>query len=165
MSGGAFAVNVFLPAVIFALTFWLAGCHPPIAVSIALSLLIVAAIGLIHFQSRFNRLRISSAAVPSIASVGGHLALQGFGLLFLGAEGQRGPTLAAPFSVAPWRFTGQSIAVYAITHRVHCRVWLFFGFTLYGQGAACHRRYWLGARLVGIPTGWSGCRPGARRGG
>jgi len=51
-----------------------------------------------------------------IAAVGCHLALQGFGLLFFGAEGQRGPPISTmAFSVGPLRFTGQSIAVYAIT--------------------------------------------------
>src|SRR5437870_7169227 len=48
--GRAFAVNIFLPAIIFALTYWLAGRHPPIAVNIALSLLIVAAIGLFLYR-------------------------------------------------------------------------------------------------------------------
>ncbi|HWX06461.1 MAG TPA: branched-chain amino acid ABC transporter permease, partial [Bradyrhizobium sp.] len=38
----AFAVNVVLPSVILALTFWFAGHRPPIGVSIALSLMIVA---------------------------------------------------------------------------------------------------------------------------
>src|SRR5674476_1585540 len=42
----ALAVNIVLPAAILALTAWLAGRHPPIAVSIALSLVIVALIGL-----------------------------------------------------------------------------------------------------------------------
>src|SRR4030088_3159041 len=36
--GRAFAINIILPAAIFALASWLAGRHPPIAVSIALSL-------------------------------------------------------------------------------------------------------------------------------
>src|ERR1700686_4936264 len=36
----AFAVDIILPVIIFALTSWLAGRHPPVAVNIALSLLI-----------------------------------------------------------------------------------------------------------------------------
>jgi branched-chain amino acid transport system permease protein len=42
----AFAVNIALPLVILALTMWLAGRQTHMAVNIALSLLIVAAIGL-----------------------------------------------------------------------------------------------------------------------
>src|SRR3954465_232679 len=49
-AGRAFAVNIALPAAILALTSWLAGRHPPIAVNVALSLLIVAAIGLFLYR-------------------------------------------------------------------------------------------------------------------
>ncbi len=80
--GRAFAVNILLPAVIFALTAWLAGRHPPIAVNIALALLIVAAIGLFLYRIVFQPLAHTSVLVLLIASVGCHLALQGFGLVF-----------------------------------------------------------------------------------
>src|SRR5438046_4937744 len=114
--GRAFAVNIFLPAVIFVLTFWLAGRQPPIAANIALSLLIVAAIGLFLYRIAFQPLAHTSVLVLLIASVGCHLALQGFGLVFFGAEGQRGPSLAdTAFSVGPLRFTGQRIGVYVLT--------------------------------------------------
>src|SRR5258708_25083579 len=104
--GRAFAVNIFLPAVIFALTFWLAGRHPPIAVNIALSLLIVAAIGLFLYRIAFQPLAHTSVLVLLIASVGCHLSPQGFGLVFFGAAGQRGPTIAdAALTVGPLRFT------------------------------------------------------------
>ena len=91
--GRAFAVNIVLPVAILALTSWLAGRHPPIAVNIALSLLIVAAIGLFLYRIAFQPLAHTSVLVLLIASVGCHLALQGFGLVFFGAEGQRGPTI------------------------------------------------------------------------
>ena len=129
--GRAFAVNIILPVVILALTSWLAGRQTPIAINIALSLL--------------------------IASVGCHLALQGFGLVFFGAEGQRGPTLSdAAFTVGPLRFSGQSIAVYAITVAFIIGLWLFFGFTLYGKALRATAVNRLGARLVGIRTTLSG---------
>src|SRR3979490_3159179 len=141
--GRAFAVNIALPSAILALTVWLAGRHPPIAVNIALSLLIVAAIGLFLYRIAFQPLAHTSVLVLLIASVGLHLALQGFGLVFFGAEGQRGPTIAdAAFSIGPLRFTGQSIAVYAITIAFIIGLWLFFGLTLYGKALrapAAHR--------------------------
>jgi len=155
--GRAFAVNILLPVTIYALTFWLAGKNTPIAVNIALSLLIVAAIGLFLYRLVFQPLAHTSVLVLLIASVGAHLALQGLGLVFFGAEGQRGPTISdAAFMVGPLRFTGQSIAVYAITIAFIVGLWLFFGLTLYGKALRATAVNRLGARLVGIRTTLSG---------
>jgi branched-chain amino acid transport system permease protein len=153
----AFAINILLPVMIYALTSWLAGKNTPIAVNIALSLLIVAAIGLFLYRLVFQPLAHTSVLVLLIASVGAHLALQGLGLVFFGAEGQRGPAISdAAFMVGPLRFTGQSIAVYAITIAFIFGLWLFFGFTLYGKALRATAVNRLGARLVGIRTTLSG---------
>ena len=155
--GRAFAVNILLPVAIYALTYWLAGKNTPIAVNIALSLLIVAAIGLFLYRIVFQPLAHTSVLVLLIASVGCHLALQGLGLVFFGAEGQRGPAISdAAFTVGPLRFTGQSIAVYAITIAFIVGLWLFFGLTLYGKALRATAVNRLGARLVGIRTTLSG---------
>ena len=115
---------------------------PPIAVNIALSLLIVAAIGLFLYRIAFQPIAHTSVLVLLIASVGCHLALQGLGP---GVLRRRRPARAARcrtprFTAGPLRFTGQSIAVYGLTVAFIVALWLFFGFTLYGQGAARHRR-------------------------
>jgi branched-chain amino acid transport system permease protein len=155
--GRAFAVNIVLPSVVFALTSRLAGHHPPIAVNIALSLLIVASIGLFLYRIAFQPIAHTSVLVLLIASVGCHLALQGFGLVFFGAEGQRGPTIAdTALTVGPLRFTGQSLAVYAITIAFIVGLWLFFGLTLTGKALRATAVNRLGARLVGIRTSLSG---------
>jgi len=155
--GRAFAVNIVLPAAIFALTFGLAGRHPPMAVNIALSLSIVAAIGVFLYRIAFQPIAHTSVLVLLIASVGCHLALQGFALVFFGAEGQRGPAISdAAFTVGPLRFTGQSIAVYALTVVFIVGLWLFFGFTLHGKALRATAVNRLGARLVGIRTTLSG---------
>jgi len=155
--GRAFAINLVLPAAILALTIWLAGRHSPVAVNIALSLSIVAAIGLFLYRIAFQPIAHASVLVLLIASVGCHLALQGFGLVFFGAEGQRGPALSdSAFTVGPLRFTGQSIAVYAITLALIAGLWLFFGFTLTGKALRATAVNRLGARLVGIRTALSG---------
>ena len=155
--GRAFALNIALPCVILALTFWFAGHHAPIAINIALSLSIVAAIGLFLYRIAFQPLAHTSVLVLLIAAVGCHLALQGFGLLFFGAEGQRGPPISTvAFSVGALRFTGQSIAVYAITVALIIGLWLFFGFTLTGKALRATAVNRLGARLVGIRTTLSG---------
>jgi branched-chain amino acid transport system permease protein len=155
--GRAFIVNIVLPCLVLALTAWLAGRHPPLAVNIALSLVIVASIGLFLYRLAFQPLAHTSVLVLLIASVGCHLALQGLGLLFFGAEGQRGPTIAdTALTAGPLRFTGQSLAVYAITVAFIVALWLFFGFTLYGKALRATAVNRLGARLVGVRTTLSG---------
>jgi branched-chain amino acid transport system permease protein len=153
----AFAVNIVLPCVILALAYGLAGPKTPIAVNIALSLLIVAAIGLFLYRVAFQPLAHTSVLVLLIASVGCHLALQGLGLVFFGAEGMRGPALSsAAFTVGDLRFTGQSIAVYGVTIAFMIALWLFFGTTLMGKALRATAVNRLGARLVGIRTTLSG---------
>jgi branched-chain amino acid transport system permease protein len=153
----ALGVNILLPLAILALTTWLASRQTPIAVNIALSLVIVAAIGLFLYRIAFQPIAHTSVLVLLIASVGCHLALQGFGLVFFGAEGQRGPTISnMAFTVGQLRFTGQNIAVYAITITFIVGLWLFFGYTLYGKALRATAVNRLGARLVGIRTSLSG---------
>lgn len=155
--GRAFAVNIVLPVVILALTIWLASRQTPVAVNIVLSLLIVAAIGLFLYRIAFQPIAHTSVLVLLIASVGCHLALQGLGLVFFGAEGLRGPAMSdAAFTIGPLRFTGQSIAVYALTIAFIVGLWLFFGYTLTGKALRATAVNRLGARLVGIRTTLSG---------
>src|SRR5512138_1427508 len=151
------ALNIALPAAILALTYVLAGPQTPIAINIALSLLIVAAIGLYLYRIAFQPLAHTSVLVLLIASVGSHLALQGLGLVFFGAEGLRGPALSnAALTVGPLRFTGQSLAVYGLTIAFIIALWLFFGFTRMGKALRATAVNRLGARLVGIRTTLSG---------
>jgi len=155
--GRALLIDIVLPVAIFALTSLLAGHKTPIAINIALALVIVAMIGLFLYRIAFQPIAHTSVLVLLIASVGCHLALQGFGLVFFGAEGQRGPTVSdAVFTVGALRFTGQSLAVYAITAAFIAALWLFFGFTLYGKALRATAVNRLGARLVGIRTTLSG---------
>jgi branched-chain amino acid transport system permease protein len=155
--GRAVIVNIGLPTIVFALTYALAGHQAGIAVNIALSLVIVALIGLFLYRIAFQPIAHTSVLVLLIASVGCHLAMQGFGLVFFGAEGQRGPPLSnAAFSLGPLRFTGQSIAVYVITAAFIVGLWLFFGFTLTGKALRATAVNRLGARLVGIRTTLAG---------
>jgi len=155
--GRAFAIFVLMPMAILALAISLAGHQTWISVNIALSLLIVGTIGLFLYRIAFQPIAHTSVLVLLIAAVGCHLALQGFGLVFFGAEGQRGPALSnAAFTIDPLRFTGQSIAVYATTGAMIAGLWLFFGFTLYGKALRATAVNRLGARLVGIRTALSG---------
>ncbi|MBR0989464.1 branched-chain amino acid ABC transporter permease [Bradyrhizobium japonicum] len=149
--------NIVLPAIVLALTVYFAAQKPPVAISIALSLVIVAMIGLYLYRVAFQPLAHTSVLVLLIASVGVHLALQGLGLLFFGAEGQRGPAvLSGAFTAGSLRFTGQSLTVYSITIAFIVALWLFFGLTLYGKALRATAVNRLGARLVGIRTTLSG---------
>ena len=153
----AFAVNIVFPLAVLGLTLALSGRQGGVAVNIVLSLLIVAAIGLFLYRIAFQPIAHTSVLVLLIASVGCHLALQGFGLLFFGAEGQRGPAVSnAALTIGPLRFTGQSLAVYGITVALIIGLWLFFGYTLYGKALRATAVNRLGARLVGIRTSLSG---------
>ena len=155
--GRSLALNVVLPAAILVLTWSLAAKQTPVAVDIALSLAIVGSIGLFLYRLAFAPIAHTSVLVLLIASVGCHLALQGIGLVFFGAEGQRGPALSnAAFTIDPLRITGQSIAIYAMTLSLIAALWLFFGFTLYGKALRATAINRLGARLVGIRTAMSG---------
>jgi branched-chain amino acid transport system permease protein len=155
--GRALIVNIALPAIVFALTYGVAGHQSGIVVNIALSLAIVAIIGLFLYRIAFQPIAHTSVLVLLIASVGCHLAMQGFGLVFFGAEGQRGPALSnAAFTLGPLRFTGQSIAVYVVTAAFIVGLWLFFGFTLTGKALRATAVNRLGARLVGIRTTLAG---------
>ena len=154
---GGFAIYILVPSGVMALTYWLVGRPHPLPLNIALSLLIVGTIGLFLYRIAFQPIAHTSVLVLLIAAVGSHLALQGFGLVFFGAEGQRGPALSnAAFTIGPLRFTGQSIAVYATTLALIAALWIFFGFTLYGKALRATAVNRLGARLVGIRTALSG---------
>ncbi len=151
------AVNIVFPLAIWGVMLALAGKPSSIAVNIALSLLIVAAIGLYLYRIAYQPIAHTSVLVLLIASVGCHLALQGFGLVFFGAEGQRGPAISTDaITIGALRFTGQSIAVYGITIALIVGLWLFFGYTLYGKALRATAVNRLGARLSGIRTTLSG---------
>ncbi|MBN9043887.1 MAG: branched-chain amino acid ABC transporter permease [Rhizobiales bacterium 62-47] len=153
----AFTVNIVFPVVVLLLTMWLAGRQNNIPVNITLSLLIVAAIGLFLYRIAFQPIAHTSVLVLLIASVGCHLAMQGFGLVFFGAEGLRGPTISdAAITIGDLRISGQSLVVYGITAALIIALWLFFDFTLYGKALRATAVNRLGARLVGIRTSLSG---------
>jgi branched-chain amino acid transport system permease protein len=153
----ALLIDIVLPVAVFVLIRLLAGQHGYVGVNMALSLLIVAPIGLYLYRIAFQPIAHTSVLVLLIASVGVHLAMQGFGLVFFGAEGLRGPAISDAAMVAgPLRFTGQNIAVYGITVALIVALWLFFGYTLYGRALRATAVNRLGARLVGIRTSLSG---------
>ncbi len=151
------ALNIVLPLAIWGLATALAGRHNGVALNFILAIVIVAPIGLYLYRIAYQPIAHASVLVLLIASVGVHLALQGLGLAFFGAEGLRAPAISgAAFTVGPLRFTGQSIAIYVITILLIAGLWLLFGYTLYGKALRATAVNRLGARIVGIRTTLSG---------
>ncbi|MFN5412770.1 MAG: branched-chain amino acid ABC transporter permease, partial [Bradyrhizobium sp.] len=108
-----FGLNMVFPVIVLLASLWAADQRMPAGVSLVLSLLIVASIGLSLYRIVFQPLAHTSVLVLLIASVGVHLALQGLGLVFFGAEGPRGPTLLTPRApLGSRRVTGPVMAVY-----------------------------------------------------
>ncbi len=151
------AVNILLPLAIYAVTFVLAGQKHSAAVNFALSVAIVAPIGLYVYRIAYQPIAHASVLVLLIASVGIHFALQGLGLVFFGPEGLRAPAMTSSgFALGPLRITGQSIGIYGITIALIAGLWLLFGYTLYGKALRATAVNRLCARLVGIRTSLSG---------
>lgn len=152
----ALAVNVLPPLVIYGVA-TLAAHGGNVIVNVVLSLVIVAPIGAYLYRIAYQPIAHASVLVLLIASVGVHLAMQGLGLLFFGAEGLRAPPISrAAMSLATLRITGQSLAVYTIALALIAGLWLFFGYTIYGKALRATAVNRLGARLVGIRTTLSG---------
>lgn len=153
----ALGVNVVIPVIVLRRRFAVAGRVQSLAVHFLLSLLIVALIGLYLYRIAYQPIAHASVLVLLIVSVGVHLALQGLGLLFFGAEGLRAPPISGMvFSVGPLRFTGQTVAIYVIALGLIAALWLFFDHTLYGRALRATAVNRVGARLVGIQTTLSG---------
>jgi branched-chain amino acid transport system permease protein len=153
----AAALFLIAPAVILVLAQFASGYANHAAVNVALSLMIVAPIGLYLYRIAYQPIAHASVLVLLIASVGVHLALQGLGLLFFGAEGMRAPPVTdLAGSIGPLRVTGQTMAVYGVAVLLILGLWLFFGRTIYGKALRATAVNRTGARLVGIRTVISG---------
>lgn len=153
----ASALFLLLPSIVLVLTQFACGHTNTVTINIALSLMIVAPIGLFLYRIAYQPIAHGSVLVLLIASVGVHLALQGLGLLFFGAEGMRAPPVTdVAGSLGPLRITGQTLAVYAIALLLIVGLWLFFGRTVYGKALRATAVNRIGARLVGIRTVVSG---------
>jgi branched-chain amino acid transport system permease protein len=150
-------IYVAVPAVIIGLTVWLAPKNPPLMVQIALSIALVVPLGPITYRLVFQPLASASVLVLLIVSVAVHFALQGFGLVFFGAEGFR----VAPFSEARWELgaitvTGQTLWVLGASVALMVLLLLFFEHTLLGKALRATAVNRVGARLVGISANAAG---------
>jgi len=149
--------NLLLPVAIAALVYWAAPLQFSLPVQVALTLLLVTALGPLMYQVVYESLADASVLVLLIVSVGIHLAMTGLGLLFFGAEGFRTPS----FWDARWQFSAltlsaQTVVVIMTALVLLVALWLISERTLYGKALRATAVNRLGARLMGISTSLAG---------
>ncbi|MSQ71989.1 MAG: branched-chain amino acid ABC transporter permease [Betaproteobacteria bacterium] len=151
------AVYIVLPAIIIALTVWLAPRNPPLVVQILLSIALVVPLGPMLYRVAFQPLANASILVLLIVAVAVHFALQGLGLVFFGAEGFRvAPFYDARFEMGTLIVSGQTVLVLGATVLVMVLLYLFFEKTLFGKALRATAVNRMGARLVGISSAMAG---------
>lgn len=154
---GAILRNLVVPVAIIALVCWAAPKQFPFPVQVALTLLLITALGPLLYQVVYESLADSSVLVLLIVSVGIHLALTGLGLLFFGAEGFRTPSFwDERWHIGAITLSGQFVVVVLAALALLVTLWLFSERTLYGKALRATAVNRLGARLMGISTTLAG---------
>lgn len=149
--------NLALPAAIYAVTLGVAPLALPSLVKALLTVAIIAPMGFYVYRIAYQPLADASVLVLLIASVGVHLAMMGLGLVFFGAEGLRArPLSTGSFAVGPLLVSAQSLWIYGATIAIIVGLYLFFEKTLLGKALRATAVNRLGARLVGVPTQFTG---------
>ncbi len=151
------AKNFMVPVLIAALVYWAAPQQFSLPVQVALTLLLITALGPLMYQVVYESLADASVLVLLIVSVGIHLVMTGLGLVFFGAEGFRTPA----FWDSRWSFgavtlSAQTVVVILAALALLVALWLFSDRTLYGKALRATAVNRLGARLMGISTTLAG---------
>lgn len=129
----------------------------PLAVQIALMLLVIVPLGPMLYRLAFRPLAEGSVLVLLIVAIAVHFALQGLGLLFFGPEGSRtGAFTDLRLDAGILSVSGQSLVVVGATAVLIVALYLFFERTLYGKALRATAVNRIGARLVGVSIGLSG---------
>ncbi|MEN3365856.1 MAG: branched-chain amino acid transport system permease protein [Burkholderiales bacterium] len=149
----AVLLNLVAPLLIAGLVWWAAPQQFPLPVQVALTLLLVTALGAPLYTMVYESMADASVLVLLIASVGVHLALNGLGLMFFGAEGFRSPALwDERWSVGPITLGGQTVVVVMVAVVLLIGLWLLSERTLYGKALRATAVNRMGARLMGVST-------------
>lgn len=149
--------NLLIPVAIAALVCWAAPQQFSLPVQVALTLLLMTALGPLLYQVVYESLADASVLVLLIVSVGVHLAMTGLGLVFFGAEGFRTPSfLDSRWSLSAVTLSGQTVVVILTALVLLTVLWLFSERTLYGKALRATAVNRLGARLMGISTSLAG---------
>jgi len=124
----------------------------PLAVQVAISILLVVPMGPMLYRIAFQPLANAPVLVLLIVSIALHLALTGLGLLFFGAEGSRTPAFTdLSFELGGAPLQGQTILVVVASTVLIIALYFFFERTIYGKALRATAMNRTGARLMGIP--------------
>jgi len=129
----------------------------PGVLQIAIALALVVPLGPATYRLAYQRLAGASVLVLLIVSVAVHIALVSIGLLFFGAEGSRARAFSeGQVNVAAAQISVQSILVVLFSAALILALYVFFERTQHGKALRASAMNRIGARLVGIPTSFSG---------
>jgi branched-chain amino acid transport system permease protein len=146
-----------VPVAIAGLAAWAAPRHFPLAVQAVIAMMVVTAMGPLLYRVIYESIADASVLVLLIVSVGVHLAMTGFGLLFFGAEGFRTPSLLEErWTIGGAMLSGQTVVVVLAALILLIVLWLFSERTLYGKALRATAVNRLGAQLMGISTSLAG---------
>ena len=143
--------HVLLPGVVVAAVVWAAPLKLHPVILLVLSAALVTLMGPLLYRLAFRPVADASVLALLIVAVAVHFALQGFGLLFFGAEGFRGaPLFDAQVGIGPLLVTGQQITVLLSTVILVFALYFFFGRAILGKALRATAVSRLGARLIGF---------------
>jgi branched-chain amino acid transport system permease protein len=143
--------SLLLPVVVVVLAWASLAWDAPLLAKIIIALAIVTPMGPYLYDVVYRPMADTTVLVLLIVSVALHLAMQGLGLVFFGAEGSRTSSLSeASMEVGPLFITGQSVVIVVVTLALIVALFLFFENTLLGKSLRATAVNRLGARLVAI---------------
>lgn len=151
------AIHLAVPLIVVAACLWLAPLKPPVLVQAALSIALVTALGPAVYRLAFEPVANASVRTLFVIAIALHFMLQGFGLLFFGAEGYRvDPLIDLDFSLGATVIKGQALLVLAVLATLTVALYAFFEYTLLGKALRATAINRIGARIVGIKTPLAG---------
>jgi branched-chain amino acid transport system permease protein len=146
-----------VPFILIGLTAWIAPQKPPAIVQAALSVAIVTMLGPLVYRIAFQPVSNASVRLLFVIAIALHFILQGFGLLFFGAEGFRvEPMVDAGFDVGSLYVKGQVVLIIATLAVFTTALYAFFEFTTPGKALRATAINRVGARIVGIKPDLAG---------
>jgi branched-chain amino acid transport system permease protein len=150
-------IYLVIPAIIVAACLWLAPLKPPVFVQAGLSVAIVTALGPLVYRIAFQPVANASVRTLFVIAIALHFVLQGFGLLFFGAEGYRvEPLIDAGVSLGSLLVKGQAMLILGTLGVLTAALYAFFEYTLLGKALRATAINRIGARIVGIRTPLAG---------
>ncbi len=121
------------------------------------ALLLITPMGPLLYRLAYRPLAHATVLTLLIVSVAVHGVLVGLGLYFFGAEGSRTAAFSElQLDLGGIPVSGQSLVVMGVASLLVVALFLFFERTLVGKALRATAMNRIGARLMGIPTEFSG---------